>query len=68
MNKKKLSKKELFLFIMLPLMVVAFLIGLFFPNMENYWLRMVIIIGIMAIVGLILGFAIRRSKKTRNAT
>jgi len=53
MNKKKLNKKELFFSIMIPIMIITFLITLFFPTMENYWLRMLLMIGTMIIVNTI---------------
>jgi len=55
---KKLNKKELLLLI-ISIMITAFLITLLTSNMEVYWLRVVIIIGTMAVVGIILRLRIR---------
>jgi len=71
MNKKKLNKKELFFSIVLPVMIATILVFSFLPDMENYWLRLVIIIGIMAPLTLILSLGIRwcRSRRiSRNST
>ena len=59
MNKNKLNKKELFFFSILPIIIVSFLTVLFLPAMENYWLRKVIMIGIIVSVSLILMLIIR---------
>jgi hypothetical protein len=58
-EKKKITKKET-IFLVIFIMISVVIVNLILRNtIENFWIQLAILSGIMAVVGLILRFVIR---------